>query len=234
MEKFSAESTFEQEGLNIDAAIEGEKSILESLAEKGKKMRLIIGFITAFSLMKATTEVRAEGFAGHGDQTAIEEVEHAKSQMQQVQHEVREAMSVIKEKITDKNLKVLAEEFLKDYFFEYAGTETAAQEVIADSGMHAPDNMKELTEQRKQELFGQIEQLKKEIVEQGNSFNDSGKYHYEAHGNHSLKEDQKSAEGFEELHWLKKLGVLDNAELKEHYTHKQLDKEMQSDDFNME
>ena len=58
---------------SVNGAVNKEKSILESLREKSKSLYLAMTFLTAFSLLKANT-AQAEGFAGEGDATTIEQV----------------------------------------------------------------------------------------------------------------------------------------------------------------
>ena len=58
---------------SVNGAVNKEKSILESLREKSKSLYLAMTFLTAFSFIKATA-AQAEGSAGIGDATTIEQV----------------------------------------------------------------------------------------------------------------------------------------------------------------
>ena len=69
-ENAEAESNVEW---NTGEAVGREKSILESLREKSKSLYLAMTFLTAFSFIKATA-AQAEGYAGIGDATTIEQV----------------------------------------------------------------------------------------------------------------------------------------------------------------
>jgi len=69
-ENVEAESNVEW---NASEAVGREKSVLESLRDKSRSLYLAMTFLTAFSFLKANT-AQAEGFAGKGDATMIEQV----------------------------------------------------------------------------------------------------------------------------------------------------------------
>jgi len=92
----------EKERLTPDGALEEEqKSILERLGEKGKNFRLALALLSAFALMKATTEANAEGFAGSGEETGIEMTEREKSPAEQIQVNVFDALISIHNNISE-------------------------------------------------------------------------------------------------------------------------------------
>jgi|SRR3989344_8347025 len=64
---------------NTGEAVGREKSILESLRDKSKSLYLAMTFLTAFSFIKATV-AQAEGSAGIGDVTMIEQVKEENSE----------------------------------------------------------------------------------------------------------------------------------------------------------
>lgn len=129
-EDLSIEAVEKNEPLNLDLAVQQEKSLLEKLRGRAKELSLILTFATAFSILKAT-ETRAEGFAGKGSSSKIESVE--KGELEKTQDKVVEAMKAVKENLHDANLRSTAQRFIKEWFFEYSVTEETAENVIQDA-----------------------------------------------------------------------------------------------------
>lgn len=205
---------------NPDDAVKKEKSILESLREKGRNVVLVMTFLTAFSALKATVAY-AEGSAGFGGTAKAERVEQ-KSELEQIQDKVIDALKVIKKNLSDKNDRRLAQKFIQGWFFEYTVTEDVAKTVLEDAGMNTPDNFKELVKKRKDELKNNIEELRNAIQEKGDAFNKDNTY-WMAGDLPPGTEVQFAKEG-EELEWLERFGIEGNKEVMDAYKQKQIQK----------
>lgn len=199
---------------------EKEESILEKFRGKAREIGAILTLVTAFTAFSA---IKSEA-ADYEQPSSDVETEQDQGDTLKLQREVQKAFVEIQQNITDPGLKKLAMNFLQSFYFEASSTEDAAKGVVEMSGMQTPEDFENLLEDRKLTLEGRIKVLSDKVSEKGNNFNDDGAYYIESTSSFSDEELLESHKELEELHWAKKLGVLDNPELKQKFIQSYLEK----------